>query len=59
MVSSFTPTSQPTWLIEGDHQNTFNTAEEAAAKLAAAAIAPAPKAMLTAGLLTPTLRLPP
>jgi hypothetical protein len=52
-------TLQPTWLIESDHQNTFKTAEKTAAKLAAAATAPPPKATSTAGLVKPTPEQPP
>jgi hypothetical protein len=51
-------TSQPTWLIESDHQNTFETAEKTAAKLAAAVTTPPPKATSTAGLPKPTLKQP-
>jgi hypothetical protein len=52
-------TSQPTWLIESDHQNTFETAERTAAKLAAAATTPPPKATSTAGRTKPTPEQPP
>jgi len=52
-------TPQPTWLIESDHQNTFETVEKTAAKLAAAATAPPPKATSTAGPMKPTLKQPP
>jgi hypothetical protein len=59
MTLSPLTTSQPTWLIESDHQNTFETAEKTAAKLAAAVTAPPPKATSTAGLPKPTLEQPP
>jgi hypothetical protein len=52
-------TSQPTWLIESDHQNTFEAAEKTAARLAAAATTPPPKATLTAGLPKLTPEQPP
>jgi hypothetical protein len=58
-ISFLTPTFQPTWLIEGDHQNTFDTTEKAAARLAAAATAPTPEATLTAGLSMSTPEPPP
>jgi hypothetical protein len=58
-ISFLTPTSQPTWLIEGDLQSIFDNIEKAAAKLATAATAQTPKATSMAGLLTPTLGLPP
>jgi hypothetical protein len=59
MISTPLPTLQLTWLIESDHQNTFDAAERTAAKLAAAATTPPPKVTSTAGLAKPTLKQPP
>jgi hypothetical protein len=58
-VSKISSLTQPTWLIENDPQNTFDSTDRATVRLAAAATAPTHKATLTAGLLTSTLEPPP
>jgi hypothetical protein len=58
-ASKISSLTQPTWLIESDSQNTFNSADRATASLAAAATAPTHKATSTAGLSTLTLEPPP